>query len=70
MTRDVVTCEPEADILEVLDVMWNNHFRHMPVIDNGIVCGVISRTDILHHMRNDARSDDEEYLWGKFVNQL
>ena len=70
MMLDVVTCTPEADVLEVLDVMWDSQFRHMPVIENGAVCGVISRTDILHHLRGEVATNDEEYLWGKFVNQL
>jgi CBS domain-containing protein len=70
MTEDVVTCTPDADILEVLDVMWNKHFRHMPVVERGAVCGVVSRTDILHHLRSAAETDSEEVLWGKLVNQL
>ncbi len=39
-------------ITEVVDIFYNNKFRRMPVIDNGILVGQITRRDVLrgiHH---------------------
>lgn len=35
MTRDVITCAPEDDILEILEMMNARRFRHIPVIKAG-----------------------------------
>ncbi|MBT4287365.1 MAG: CBS domain-containing protein [Deltaproteobacteria bacterium] len=40
-------------ITEVVEIFFNNSFRRMPVIDNGILVGQITRRDVLrglHHL--------------------
>lgn len=45
MTRDVVCAAPEHSIDEVLKVMTEKRFRHMPVMDGEALIGVISIGD-------------------------
>ena len=47
MTRKVTQVDPEADIEKCMNVMGNNRVRHLPVVENGKVLGVISSTDLL-----------------------
>lgn len=49
MTRDVRTCSPEDDIEDVMDTMTNGRFRHMPVVVEGKLAGVISIGDLVKH---------------------
>ena len=42
MIRDVVTCRPDDDVADVIRVMFKNKIRHLPVIDEGRVCGMVS----------------------------
>lgn len=49
MTRDVQTCGPEDDIEDVMDTMTNGRFRHMPVVVEGRLVGVISIGDLVKH---------------------
>ncbi len=47
MTRDVVTCTPDDKLVEVLRQMSDGRFRHMPVMDDGKLCGVLTIGDLI-----------------------
>jgi CBS domain-containing protein len=49
MTRKVETCSPEDDIEDVMDTMTNGRFRHMPVIVDGRLVGLVSIGDLVKH---------------------
>jgi CBS domain-containing protein len=46
-TQTVRACDPTRTLESVLESMKTGHFRHMPVIEEGRIRGVISATDIL-----------------------
>lgn len=47
MTPDVVTVHPE-DSLEVVKVLlFEKHFHHLPVVDNGKLVGIITSWDLI-----------------------
>ncbi|WP_171230375.1 CBS domain-containing protein [Ruegeria sp. HKCCA4008] len=48
MTRDVKTCTPDDLLNEVLKTMTEGRFRHMPVLRDGNLCGVITIGDVVH----------------------
>jgi CBS domain-containing protein len=48
MTKDAVHAEPDTPLTRVLELMVKLRTRGVPVIDNGKVVGVISRTDLMH----------------------
>ena len=45
MTANVVTCEPNDDAVSVLEKMTEGRFRHMPVMSDGKLIGLISLGD-------------------------
>ena len=47
MTKKVVKIDPEASLEECMSVMGKNRVRHLPVVADGKVLGVISPTDLL-----------------------
>ena len=47
MTRNVSTCDVNDSISSVMDRMTIGKFRHMPVLDNGRLAGVVSIGDVL-----------------------
>ena len=49
MTRDVVRCGPNDTIDELMTVMTDRRIRHLPVVDDGQVVGVISIGDVVKH---------------------
>lgn len=47
MTPDPFTCAPETPLLSVLRRMTDGKFRHMPVMENGRLLGLISIGDVV-----------------------
>ena len=45
MTANVVTCAPNDDAVTVLEKMTEGRFRHMPVLEDGKLVGLISLGD-------------------------
>lgn len=45
MTAKLITCKPSDTALEVLEVMTNGRFRHVPVMQGGTMIGLISIGD-------------------------
>ncbi|MBW2175397.1 MAG: CBS domain-containing protein [Deltaproteobacteria bacterium] len=48
MTTEMVSVDPEADILEVQDKIIEHKQRILPVLDNQAIIGVVTRTDLLN----------------------
>jgi CBS domain-containing protein len=46
MTSDPVTVEPELPLEEALEMMFDRHFRHLPVVKDGRPLGIVSLRDL------------------------
>ncbi|MFE6645379.1 CBS domain-containing protein [Nocardioides sp. NPDC057772] len=49
MTTEVETCDPEATIDEILGIMTARRIRHMPVVADGALVGIVSIGDLVKH---------------------
>ena len=49
MTAKVVTCDPSMSLDNLMDAMTAGRFRHMPVMDEGVLSGIISIGDVVKH---------------------
>lgn len=47
MTTNVATCEENDTIAEIMETMTRCRFRHMPVIQEGRVAGIVSIGDVV-----------------------
>lgn len=47
MTTKLVTCSPSDNALNVLEMMTNGRFRHLPVMQDGAMIGLISIGDVV-----------------------
>ena len=47
MTRDLVTVEPRTTAVDALRLMNEIGFRHLPIVEEGHVCGIISLRDFI-----------------------
>ncbi len=63
MTRDPETVSPNVNAIEALHRMQDGHFRHLPVVDNGEVVGILSRRDFLGYEVDEL--EHQEKLWEK-----
>lgn len=61
MTADVKSCKPDDTVQQIMHVMTKGRFRHMPVVDNGKLAGVISIGDVVK-LRLEEMERESEHL--------
>ncbi|UZF94203.1 CBS domain-containing protein [Bosea sp. NBC_00550] len=49
MTSKVVTCRPQTSVDELMEIMTTGRFRHVPVVENGRVTGIVSIGDVVKY---------------------
>ena len=47
MTRAVATCGEQDTVQDLMEMMTIGRFRHVPVLDNGLVSGIVSIGDVV-----------------------
>ena len=52
MTEAVMSIGPDMDIFTVADIFLNNVYRRIPVVEDDVVIGQISRRDILRAIQH------------------
>jgi tRNA nucleotidyltransferase (CCA-adding enzyme) len=61
MSRNVVSAAPDATIREVERLLFTNNIGHLPIVENGTVAGIVTRSDLLCHLGNQ-RHPDRDFL--------
>jgi CBS domain-containing protein len=59
MTRKVVTCKETDTVAELMETMTTGKFRHLPVLENGKVVGLISIGDIVKRRVQEYENEQE-----------
>jgi CBS domain-containing protein len=54
MTRAVPTCSPDDTIKDVMAEMTRTRHRHLPVLHDGVLCGIVSIGDVVKHRLDEA----------------
>jgi CBS domain-containing protein len=49
MTRKVMTCGPSDTISSLMERMTQGKFRHLPVVEQGRLIGIVSIGDVVKH---------------------
>lgn len=57
MTRKVVNCTPEHSVVEVMKLMTEGRFRHLPVIEDGKLVGVVSIGDAVKRRLGELEAE-------------
>ncbi len=57
MTHPVITGTPEDDIYSVAHIMTEHRFRHLPIVEEGQLIGMISIGDIMKAQRDMYRGE-------------
>ncbi len=59
MTRDVKTCSGRDTDQEVLALMTERRFRHLPVVEDGVLAGIVSIGDVVKSRLDGIASEAE-----------
>jgi CBS domain-containing protein len=57
MTRKVMTCTPADTISSVMERMTAGKFRHLPVVEQGRLTGIVSIGDVVKHRLQEMESE-------------
>lgn len=57
MTHEVIVGMPQDDVIAVAHTMLEKRFRHLPIVDEGELIGIISIGDVLKIQRDAYRGE-------------
>ncbi|EFN60181.1 hypothetical protein CHLNCDRAFT_33710 [Chlorella variabilis] len=63
------TVTPKHSVLDVMELMVEKNFRHVPVMDSGSMQGMVSIRDVVHTMLKEHRQEVDrlnEYIQGSY----
>ncbi|MBT8103781.1 MAG: CBS domain-containing protein [Gammaproteobacteria bacterium] len=66
MTRDVCTAKSEQTVNECMKVMTNRRIRHLPVVENDEVLGMISIGDLVQAIIADQKEEIQQL--GQYIS--
>lgn len=66
MTSNILQTSSDTPVGELQKIMVDNDIGRLPVVDDGLLVGIVSRTDILRTLHGDDYPEDHEvlYSWG------
>ncbi len=62
MTEFVVTCSLDTSLAEVMDMMTRGRFRHVPVMADNEVVGIVSIGDVVKHRLAEMESENSAII--------
>ncbi|QLQ05067.1 MAG: CBS domain-containing protein [Anaerolineae bacterium] len=57
MTTNLITAQPDEDVRSVANTMTERRIRHLPVIEEGKLVGIISIGDVVKAQRDQYRGE-------------
>lgn len=69
MTTNIVVGLPDDDIEDVEALMTENRFRHLPIMNDGKVAGIISIGDVVKSLSANRKTENrylKDYIRGKY----
>jgi CBS domain-containing protein len=65
MSSDVETCSPDDDVESLSVTMTEHRIRHVPVVDDGVLAGIVSIGDVVKSRMQELQKDRDvlvEYI--------
>jgi len=66
MTTEVRTCDPDTTVNELMALMTEHRIRHVPVVVDEVLAGIVSIGDAVKHRIGELESETQtmhEYIW-------
>ncbi len=67
MTRRVITADPDDEINEIMEMMTEHRIRHIPIVRDGRLQGIVSIGDVVKSLLADSRHQIrylKEFIYG------
>ena len=69
MTKEVVVGLPDESVEYVMEIMTRNRIRHLPIVDDGWMQGILSIGDVVNALRKKTEAENHymrDYIRGVF----
>jgi len=60
MTSEVHTCQSDQSLTELMQVMTERRFRHVPVVDDGRLTGIVSIGDVVKSRMSELEFERDQ----------
>jgi CBS domain-containing protein len=60
MTAEVETCAPPDDVEQLMSVMTERRVRHLPVVEDGRLVGLVSIGDVVKHRISEVQAERDQ----------
>jgi CBS domain-containing protein len=57
MTTKVVTCSRESEVSELMETMTRHRIRHIPILEDGALVGIVSIGDVVKRKIEEAEQE-------------
>lgn len=60
MTADVRTCTGQESVNSLMEIMTQGRFRHIPVVEDGRLTGIVSIGDVVKHRMSELEFERDQ----------
>ena len=60
MTADVETCTGDQNVNDLMQIMTSRRFRHLPVVAEGRLTGIVSIGDVVKHRMSELEFERDQ----------
>ena len=57
MSRHVITCRRDDSVADLAALMTDKRIRHLPVVDRGVLAGIVSIGDVVKHRIDEVEGE-------------
>jgi len=61
MSRNLITCNLNTSVTELMEIITNNKIRHIPIMEEKKLLGMVSIGDVINHII-DQYKEENQYL--------
>ena len=59
MTSQTVTCTLDENVKDMMETMTHRRFRHLPVVEDGVLRGIVSIGDLLKYRLKEIETEQQ-----------
>jgi len=59
MTKEIITCNLNTSVTELMEIITQNKIRHIPIVNEKKILGIVSVGDIVNHVIEQYRDENK-----------
>ena len=59
MTKKIITCNINTSVTELMEMITQNKIRHIPIVDDKKILGIVSVGDVVNHVIEQYRDENK-----------